>query len=64
MRNFLTHDYRGADLKMVFDVVKVELLKLSAAFIAFLHFVPKHEVVAALLNEYYQSLQKIVFTDK
>ena len=61
MRNFLAHDYRGTDLEIVFDVVKVELPKLSAAFIAFLHLLPKTEVEEALQNEYYQHLHKIVF---
>lgn len=64
MRNFLAHDYRGTDLEMVFDVVKVELPKLSTAFIAFLHLFPISDVKEALENEYYQSLQKIFFTNK
>jgi len=63
MRNFLAHDYRGVDEEIVFKVVKVELLKLSAAFIAFLHLFPKAEVEEALQNEYYQHLQKIVFNN-
>ena len=61
MRNFLAHDYRGTDLEIVFDVVKVELPKLSAAFIAFLHLFPQHEVEEALQNEYYKHLQKMIF---
>ena len=40
--------------EIVFDVVKVELPKLSAAFIAFLHLFPQHEVEEALQNEYYK----------
>ena len=63
MRNFLAHDYRGVDYDIVFDVVKVKLPELSAAFIAFLHLFPKHDVKEALQNKYYQSLQKIVFAD-
>lgn len=63
MRNFLAHDYRGTDLEIVFDVVKVELPKLSAAFIAFLHLFPKGEVEEALQNEYYKHLHKIIFTN-
>ncbi len=61
MRNFLAHDYRGTDLEIVFDVVKVELPKLSTAFIAFLHLLPKTEVEEALQNDYYQHLHKIIF---
>jgi uncharacterized protein with HEPN domain len=61
MRNFLAHDYRGVDYDIVFDVVKVKLPQLSAAFIAFLHLFPKQDVEEALQNKYYQSLQKIVF---
>ncbi len=61
IRNFLAHDYRGTDLEIVFDVVKVELPKLSDAFIAFLHLFPKTEVEEALQNEYYKHLHKIIF---
>lgn len=64
MRNFLAHDYRGVDEEIVFKVVKVELPKLSETFIAFLHLFPITEVEEALQNEYYQDLQKIVFTNK
>jgi uncharacterized protein with HEPN domain len=61
MRNFLAHDYRGVDEEIVFKVVKIELPKLSEAFIAFLHLFPKAEVEEALQNEYYKHLQKIIF---
>ncbi len=61
MRNILAHDYRGTDLDIVFKVVKAELPKLNAAFIAFLHLFPKTEVLDALQNKYYQNLQLNVF---
>ncbi|MFP5040814.1 DUF86 domain-containing protein [Parasediminibacterium sp. JCM 36343] len=61
MRNFLAHDYRGVDLEIVFKVVKVELPKLSDAFIAFLRLFPKTEIEEALENEYYKHLYKIIF---
>ena len=64
MRNFLAHDYRGVDLDIVFAVVKVELPKLSEAFIALLHSFPKTEVEEALQNEYYKHLQKIIFANE
>lgn len=64
MRNFLAHDYRGVDYDLVFTVVKAELPKLSAAFISFLHLFPKHEVEEALQNQYYQHLQKIIFSNR
>lgn len=60
MRNFLAHDYRGVDEEIVFKVVKIELPKLSEAFIAFLHFFPKTDVEEALQNEYYKHLKAIV----
>jgi uncharacterized protein with HEPN domain len=63
MRNILAHDYRGIDVDIVFGVVKIKLTQLSAAFIAFLHFFPKHDVEEALQNKFYQSLQKIVFIE-
>lgn len=61
MRNFLAHDYRGVDYDIVFDVVKVKLPQLRAAFISFLHLFPKYNVEEALQSKYYESLQKIVF---
>ncbi len=64
MRNVLAHDYRGVDEDIVFDVVKVELPKLSASFISFLHLFPKPEVEEALQNKFYEHLHKIIFEVK
>jgi len=64
MRNVLAHDYRGVDEDIVFEVVKVELPKLSAAFVSFLHLFSKAEVEEAIQNKYYNHLQKIIFDSK
>ena len=61
MRNFLAHDYRGVDYDIVFDVVKIELPKLSEAFISFIHFFPKHQAEEVLDNQFYKHLHKIIF---
>ena len=61
MRNFLAHDYRGVDEDIVFKVVKIELPKLSKAFVSFLHLFPKQEVEESLESEFYKHLQKIIF---
>ena len=64
MRNFLAHDYRGVDEDIVFDVVKVELPKLSKAFVSFLHLFPKQEVEEALESEFYKHLHTIIFNNQ
>lgn len=63
IRNFLAHDYRGTDLDIVFDVVKVELPKLSAAFISFLYLFPKSEVEEVLQSKFYKHLHSIIFNN-
>ena len=60
MRNVLTHDYRGIDPEIVFDVVIIELPKLKKAFIQFLSHLPQDAVAEILQTNQYKHLQTII----
>ncbi len=60
MRNVLSHDYRGIDDEIVFDVIKNELPKLKLVLVQFLKLFPEYEVEEVLETKQYQALKKII----
>ena len=60
MRNVLTHDYRGIDPEIVFDVVRNKLPNLQSALLLMFKEFPNSSVTEVIETKMYQHLRKII----
>ena len=60
MWNLLAHNYRGVDGDIIFDVVKIELPKLTIVLVECIKMIPKNEIGAVLETNHDKHVKGII----